>query len=52
MVSRIADTFYANDPERDASLQRFCLESFAAGQKSLLNSSVSHAAVLYLQIIF
>ena len=41
MVSRIADTFYAYDPKREASLQKFCLQSFAAGQKSLLNLTVS-----------
>ena len=41
MVSRVADTFYAYDPKHEASLQKFCLRSFAGGHKSLLNSTVS-----------
>ena len=41
MVSRIADMFYAYDPKHEASLQKFCLQSFAGDQKPLLNLTVS-----------
>lgn len=41
MVSSIAGVFYANDPELDVSLQKYCLESFSAGHESLSNSTLA-----------